>query len=72
MSSISDRVVKGLRVISDPLIPYKDSACFIANPARKVLSLGDVIKKELENTIGLFLVEPDNLLRVNWVDIYQI
>lgn len=59
-------------MISDPLIPYKDSAGFIANPARKVLSLGDVIKKELKNTVGLFLIETDNFLRVNWVDIYSI
>jgi hypothetical protein len=69
VSSISNRVVKSLRVIGYSLIPYENSARFIADPTREVLSFGDVIKKKLENTVGLFLIESDDFLRVDWVDI---
>jgi hypothetical protein len=56
-------------VIGYSLIPYENSASFIADPTREVLSFGDVIKKKLENTVGLFLIESDDFLRVDWVDI---
>jgi hypothetical protein len=56
-------------VIGYSLIPYENSTSFIADPTREVLSFGDVIKKKLENTVGLFLIESDDFLRVDWVDI---
>lgn len=67
MSTISNGVVKSLRVIGDSLIPYEHGASFIADPTREILSFGDVIEKELEDAVRLFLVEADDLLRVNWV-----
>lgn len=36
MSSISNWVVRSLRVIGYPLIPYEDSASFIADLTREV------------------------------------
>lgn len=54
-------------MIGDSLIPYEHGASFIADPTREILSFGDVIEKELEDAVRLFLVEADDLLRVNWV-----
>lgn len=69
MSAVSNGVVECLRVIGDSLIPYKNCASFIADSTREVLSLGDMVEKEFENTVGLFLVKSDDFLRVDRVDI---
>ena len=69
MSTISNGVVKSLRVIGNPLVPYKDGPSFIADATREILSFGNVIEKELEDAVRLFLIEADDLLCVNWVDI---
>lgn len=67
MSTISNGVIKSLRVIGDSLVPYENGASFIADPTREILSFGDVIEKEFEDAVRLLLLEPDDLLCVNWV-----
>jgi hypothetical protein len=54
-------------VIGDSLVPYKYSASFITDPTREILSLGDVIEKEFEDAVRLFLVKTNDFLRVDWV-----
>lgn len=51
MSTISNGVVKSLRVIGDSLVPYEHGASFIPDPTREILAFGDVIKKELEDAV---------------------
>lgn len=44
MAALTGRVVQGLRVVRDTLVPDQDSACLVAHAALEVLALGDVVK----------------------------
>lgn len=67
MSSIPGRIVQSLRVVRDALVPDEDCSGLIAHSALEVLTLGDVVEEELQEVVGLLLVESDNLFSVDGV-----
>lgn len=56
---ISSRVVEGLRVVGDSLIPDKYCAGLIPHTALQILALRNVVEEEVENAIRLLLVKSD-------------
>lgn len=59
MATLAGRVVEGLRVVSDALIPDKNGAGFIADATLEVLALSDMVEEEAEEVVGLFLIETN-------------
>lgn len=69
MASITSRVVEGLRVVGDPLIPDKHGTSVISHSTLEILTLRNVVKEEVEKIVGLFPIEAHNVLGVYWVHV---
>lgn len=71
MPALTSRVVKGLRVVRDTLIPDENGTSLIADTALEILSLSDVIEQKVQEVVRFLLVEPNDLLRVDGIDIFK-
>lgn len=65
MPSLATLPVNNCTVLGDTIIPNNNSTGFPANASLDVCAVRQVVIQELENRVGLFLLQADNVTG-NW------